>query len=281
MPIRRSPSPTWASPARRRWRSRAAAVDAPRLTSQNGQPPLLIAGADAGRSLTESAQETLRHIDDILGQNEKPLNTAITGIATFADMLGRNSQRVEGMLGGLEAMTGGAAKQVAPSYDLAAATDFPPPAKPISGQLVIPDPNALILFDSQKILTRSDAGTYASLANAQWADNLPKLVQARIVQSFENARQLKSVSRPLEQLNAQYRLEITIRSFQIALEPSPHALVDLTARLVSDKGDIAGARAFTATIAAKSAEAPDAVAALNQAFAQVAGEIVMWTSQAI
>ena len=261
---------------------KGGSIDAPRLTSQNGQPPLLIAGADAGRSLTELAQETLRHIDGILTQNEKPLNTAIAGIATFADMLGRNSQRVEGMLGGLEAMTGGgAAKQVAPSYDLAAATDFPPPAKPISGQLVIPDPNALILFDSQKILTRSDAGTYASLANAQWADNLPKLVQARIVQSFENARQLKSVSRPLEQLNAQYRLEITIRSFQIALEPSPHALVDLTARLVSDKGDIAGARAFTATIAAKSVEAGDAVAALNQAFAQVAGEIVMWTSQAI
>ena len=255
---------------------------APKLVGQNGQPPLIVAGADAGRSLTDSAQETLHQIDDILSENRKPLNTAITGIASFADMLGRNSQRVEGLIGGLETLTGsGASKQGPPIYDLSAANDFPPVEKAIKGQLVIPDPNALILFDSQKILTRTDAGTYASVNNAQWADNLPKLIQARIVQSFENARQLKSVSRPLDQLNAQYRLELTIRGFHVALEPSPHAVVDLTARLVSDKGDIASARIFTASAPAKSADAADAVAALNQAFLQVAGEIVVWATAAI
>ena len=79
---------------------------APRLTPQNGQPPMIVAGSDVGRSLTESAQQTLRHIDGILDQNAKPLNTAITGIAAFAEMLGRNSQRVEGLLGGLENLTG-------------------------------------------------------------------------------------------------------------------------------------------------------------------------------
>jgi ABC-type uncharacterized transport system auxiliary subunit len=74
--------------------------------------------------------------------------------------------------------------------------------------------------------------------------------------------------RPLEQLNAEYRLELSIRSFQITLQPSPKAVVDVTARLVSDKGAIAGARAFTASVAANSTEAADAVAALNEAFAK-------------
>jgi phospholipid/cholesterol/gamma-HCH transport system substrate-binding protein len=255
--------------------------DAPKLIGQNGQPPLIVAGADAGRSLTDSAQETIRQVDDILAENKKPLNTAITGIASFADMLGRNSQRVEGLIGGLENLTGASKKEGPPIYDLSAASDFPPVGKAIPGQLVVPDPNALILFDSQKILTRTDSGTYGSVENAQWADNLPKLVQARIVQSFENARQLKSVSRPLDQLNAQYRLEMTIRGFHIALEPSPHAVVDVTARLVTDKGDVASAHIFTASVPAKSGEAADAVAALNQAFSQVAGEIVVWTTAAI
>jgi len=255
---------------------------APRLTPKNGQPPLLIAGPEVGQTLTESAQQTLRRVDAILNDNAKPLHTAMTGIAAFADMLGRNSERVEGLIGGLEKLAGtGAAKQGPTIYDLAAATSFPPTEKTIKTQLVVPDPSALILFDSQKILIRSDVGTYANIDNVQWADNLPKLIQARLVQSFENAHQLGAVSRPLEQLTAEYRLEIAIRGFQVTAGPSPNAVVDLTARLVSDKGAIAASRAFSASIAAKSAAAPDAVAALNQAFSQVAGEIVIWTIGAI
>jgi phospholipid/cholesterol/gamma-HCH transport system substrate-binding protein len=261
---------------------KGGAAQAPRLTSENGHPAVLIAAPDAGRSLTESAQETLRRVDDILKQNAEPLHTAITGIATFADMLGRNSQRVEGLIGGLENLAGtGAPKQGPAIYDLAAATAFPQIAKTIKGHLVVPDPSAIILFDTQKILIRSGAGTYTNVNAAQWADNLPKLFQARIVQSFENAHQLSAVSRPLEQLTAEYRLELAIRSFQITLEPSPNAVVDVTARLVNDKGVVADARMFTASIPAKSTEAPDAVAALNQAFSQVAGEIVVWTVGAI
>jgi phospholipid/cholesterol/gamma-HCH transport system substrate-binding protein len=182
----------------------------------------------------------------------------------------------------LESLTGTGTPKPGPAiYDLASATTFPQIDKPIKAQLIVPDPNAIILFDSQKILLRNGEGTYTNINNAQWADNLPKLVQARIVQSFENARQLSAVSRPLDQLNAQYRLELTIRSFQLTLEPSPKAVVDVTARLVSDKGAIAGARVFTASIAAKSAEASDAVAALNEAFSKVAGEIVGWTAGTI
>ena len=255
---------------------------APRLMPKDGHPPLLVAGPGVGGTLTESAQETLHRVDAILNDNAKPLHTAVTGIAAFADMLGRNSERVEGLLGGLEKLAGtGAAKQGPVIYDLAAASGFPPAEKTIKAQLVVPDPSALILFDSQKILIRSDAGTYATIDNAQWADNLPKLIQARLVQSFENAHQLGAVSRPLEQLTAEYRLEIAVRGFQITAAASPNAMVDLTARLVSDKGAVAASRAFTASIAAKSAAAADAVAALNQAFAQVAGEIVVWTIGAI
>ena len=261
---------------------KGVSAQAPRLTSENGQPPLLIAGPDVGRSLSKSAQETLRHIDGVLNQNAKPLNVAITGIAAFADMLGRNSQRVEGLIGGLENLTGsGTPKQGPAIYDLAAASDFPQIEKTIKAQIVVPDPSAIILFDTQKILIRSGAGIYSNIDNAQWADNVPKLIQARLVQSFENAGQLNDVSRPLDQLNSAYRLELAIRGFQIILEPSPHAVVDLTARLVNDKGEVAAARIFTASIAAKSTAAADAVAAFNQAFAQVAGEIVVWTVGAI
>jgi phospholipid/cholesterol/gamma-HCH transport system substrate-binding protein len=255
---------------------RGGAPGAPKVTSENGKPPVLVAGAGVGRSLTESAQDTLHRLDTILDQNAKPLNTAITGISEFADMLGKNSKRVEGLIGGLETLTGSGAPKKGPAiYDLTAASDFPS-AAPLRAQVAVPDPNAIILFDSQKILLRSDAGTYTSIDNAQWADNLPKLVQARIVQSFENAHLLGEVGRPLEQLPAEYRLELGIRSFYLELQPSPKAVVAITARLVSDKG-VAGGKLFTATTAATSASAADAVAALNAAFTEVARQIVSWT----
>ena len=127
---------------------KGGSAQAPRLTPTNGHPPLLVAGPDVGRTLTESVQETLHRVDAILNDNAKPLHTAVTGVAAFADMLGRNSERVEGLLGGLEKLAGtGAAKQGPVIYDLAAASGFPPTEKTIKAQLVVPDPSALILFE--------------------------------------------------------------------------------------------------------------------------------------
>lgn len=251
---------------------------AARLTPQDGQPPLLLAGAGVGQNLSEAARETLRHLDEILTDNAKPLKTAIAGLSTFSDMLGRNSQRLEGVIGGLERLTGTGAAPPTPSvYDLAAPTAFPPSDKTIQAQLVVPDPSALLVFDTQKILIHSAAGTYTHVDNAQWADNLPKLMQAKIVQSFENAHQLRAVSRPIDQLEAAYRLELTIRRFQISPEPTPTAEVEFSARLVSDKGNVADARIFNVSVPTESMKAPDAVDALNAAFGKAAEQLVVWT----
>jgi phospholipid/cholesterol/gamma-HCH transport system substrate-binding protein len=251
---------------------------AARLRPQNQQPPVLVAGPGVGQNLTESARETLHQIDELIADNAKPLHTAIEGISTFADMLGRNSKRVEGMIGGLEKLTGGGPETKPPTvYDLAAATDFPAIKKTITAQMVVPDPATILVFDTQKILIRTNAGTYSNVEGGQWADNLPKLMQARIVQSFENAHQLRAVSRPIDQLESPYRLELGIRNFQISPEPTPTAVVEFSARLLDDKGKVAGARIFNVSAQAKSIQAGDAVGALNEAFSKAAKELVVWT----
>ncbi len=257
---------------------KGGAATAPRLTATNHQPPVLLAGQDVGQNLTESARGTLKHIDELIADNSKPLHTAIAGISTFADMLGRNSKRIEGMIGGLEKLTGGGADNKPPSvYDLDAAKEFPGLDKTISTQMVVPDPTAILAFDTQKILIRTADGTYSDVKGGQWADNLPKLMQARIVQSFENAHQLKAVSKPFDQIEGAYRLELGIRNFQITLEPKPTAVVEFSARLMDDKGSVTGARIFDVSMPAKSAQAADAVAALNMAFTKAANELVVWT----
>jgi phospholipid/cholesterol/gamma-HCH transport system substrate-binding protein len=221
----------------------------------------------------------LRHIDEVIAENRKSLNTAITGIGTFADMLGRNSDRIDEMLGGLEKLLGGGggSKNQPAVYDLTAAADFPKFDKKLEGQIAIPDPQAILVFDSQKVLVRLADGTHSNVENAQWADNLPKLMQAKIVQSFENADQLRSVSRRIDDLNANYRLAIEIRSFEVTLSPEPTAVVEFAARILSEDGKVTEAKMFKATAPAKSKEVGDAVPALNQAFAQAAKDLVVWT----
>jgi ABC-type uncharacterized transport system auxiliary subunit len=117
-------------------------------------------------------------------------------------MLGRNSERVEGLIGGLEKLAGVSNKETPSVYDLVAPTTFPPRAKEIKEQVTVLDTVATLVFDTQNILIRTASGTYSTVENAKWADNLPKLMQAKIVQSFENAQQLRAVSRPLDQLEA-------------------------------------------------------------------------------
>ena len=255
--------------------------DAPKLTSANG-PPLLIAKAGTGQPITESARETLNQIDKVISDNAKPLNTAINGIATFADMLSRNSPRIEGLLGGLEKLagTGDSAKKPVTTFDLVAPSEFPQ-IKDIAAQMTVPDLNATLVYDTQRVLIRSADGKYANVEGAEWADNLPKLVQAKIVQSFENAKQLKSVSRPIDQLEPEYRLELSIRGFQIVPDQASSAVVELAARLVNDKGEVKDARIFKATEPVQGKEPDQVAAALNKAFTKVAQELVEWTAGAL
>ncbi len=252
-------------------------ANAPALTATERGLPVLVAGPDVGQNLTEAARGTLHHIDTILSDNSKELHTAISGFSTFADMLGRNSKRLEGIIGGLEKLTGGGEKKPVAVFDLAAADKFPGLEKTITQRLVVPDPSSILTFDTQRILIRSAAGTYSPLEDAQWADNLPKLMQARILQSFENAHQLGAVSRAGDQSEGAYRLELGIRNFQLVPTPAPAARVEFSARILDDKGKVLGARMFDASAPAKSLQPADAVAALDQAFTKTTQELVVWT----
>lgn len=255
-------------------------ANAPKLPTA-GDAPMLVVKADSSRDLTESARVTLGQIDRVIADNSKGLNTAINGIATFADMLGRNSPRIEGLIGGLEKLagTGEAAKKPA-TFDLSAPSDFPQ-VKDIAAQMTVPDLQASLVYDTQRMLIRGADGKYSTVEGAEWADNLPKLIQTKVVQSFENAKQLKSVSKPIDDLQPEYRLELSIRGFQIVPAQTPSAVVELTARLVNDKGEIKGARIFKVTEPVQAVQADQAAAALNKAFGKVAQDLVAWTAGAI
>lgn len=149
------------------------------------------------------------------------------------------------------------------------------------GQLIVAEPTALAILDSERIVARPAPAQVAYLADAQWSDRLPKLLQARIVQTFENASRLRAVGRPGERLMADYQLVTDIRAFNISAVAGA-AEVEIAAKVVADRsGRIVAARVFRAVVPASATEGPAAVAAIDAAFGDVAIELVKWAARLV
>jgi phospholipid/cholesterol/gamma-HCH transport system substrate-binding protein len=257
----------------------------PLVSPSPAEPPLLVADPAAGQSMTEAARQALRRIDAVLVDNADPLKSAVANLNTFTGALARNSDRVDTILAGLEHMVGGGAAKaaIATYYDLTAPTSFPPIEKAGKSQLVVAEPTALAALDTQRIIVAPGAGEAVPVETAQWSDSIPKMLQARIVQGFENSKYIGAVARPMEGLAVDYQLVIDIRSFQIAPGPagSSMAQVEFSAKVVGDGGRIAGSRTFSAAVPAPDTHAAGAAAAIDKAFGNAATDLVVWAGTII
>jgi phospholipid/cholesterol/gamma-HCH transport system substrate-binding protein len=239
------------------------------------ESPLLVAAPDAGRDIMLAAREALRRLDSVLVENAEPLRDTIANLKSFTDALARNSDRVDSIAKGLERMVGGSDKAAVASFDLSAPADIPGVANVPSEQLVIPEPTATLLLDTRRILFKSGSDEAASFPDAQWADNLPKLIQSRLVQSFENAKYGR-VAGDIDDFDAKYKLLIDLRKIRLADTPAPTSEVEIGAKVMTD-GQIVAARVFRATAPANATGAPGAAAAIDAAFGTVVKEIIPWT----
>jgi phospholipid/cholesterol/gamma-HCH transport system substrate-binding protein len=249
----------------------------PLIASTDGSVPLLTAEKNAGQGMTQAARDALRHIDAVVTENSEPLKNLIANIDKFSGALARNTDRVDGILAGVERMTGGGPKSISRIYDLAVPRAIAGITKVPSGQLLVPEPTTLSLFDSDKILVRSRTNDKPVLENAQWPDLLPKTIQSRMIQAFEAAGYTGAIGRALEGTKSDQQLLIDIRSFQIVTDPTLAAEVELAAKLIGPEGQIVATKLFRATRPLSTLDAPVATKALSEAFEQIAGEIVAWT----
>jgi phospholipid/cholesterol/gamma-HCH transport system substrate-binding protein len=249
------------------------------LAAVNGEPAALVADAAAGQSMSQAAREVLRRMDQVLTENAQPLRSTIANLDTFSGALARNSDRLDGIVAGLERLTGGAAARArTQGYDLTVPAIPPGSATAAAAQLVIPDPTAVATLDTDRIQTRTADGATSAFADAQWSDTLSKLVQMKIIRAFEDANLLAGVGRPAEGLAGDFQLLLDIRTFQVQ---AASAVVELAGKVVDKDGRIVATRLFRATAPADAATAKAAAGALDQAFGRAAGELVLWTVRTI
>ncbi len=258
------------------------ALEGGQLVAASGSVPTLIAEAGAGQSMTQAARDALRRVDAVLAENSEPLKTTIANLQVFSEGLARNTGKLDGIVAGLERMTaGGASPARKITYDLRAASGFPsPPDRTLKSGLFIPEPTAVIKLDTQRFLFSSDK-EYPNFAEAMWADSIPKLLQAKLLESFENYDIAHAPLRSMDGVQADYQLLIDVRRFQITIDPEPVADIGLSARILNKNGKVLAARLFQDTQKLDKIEPAAVSAAFNEAFGRIARDMIAWTVKAL
>ncbi|CAN1545029.1 COG3218 ABC-type uncharacterized transport system, auxiliary component [Rhabdaerophilaceae bacterium] len=144
--------------------------------------------------------------------------------------------------------------------------------------LVVAEPSALQAIDTNRLMVMSSDGAVAYLPGVQWADRLPKLLQVRLIQTFENANRLTAVGRPGDRLLPAAQINSEIRRFGINAA-SGEAVIEISVKIVNDRtGSILFGRIFSQSIGGAGTEGASAAAALNLATQAVLRDIVVWVS---
>jgi phospholipid/cholesterol/gamma-HCH transport system substrate-binding protein len=252
-------------------------VQAP--SSKDGLPPLLIAAPNAGQTLTQSATHTLRSVDKVMSDNAEPLHAAIKNFSTFSEVLSRNSERIDGILAGLERMTGGAAgAPPLPIFSLSVPADAPSCPEEADLQLVVPEPGALTGISTNKIPVMGRFPDARAFDKGVLADTMPALVQAKVVESLENSRCFRSVTRNIDGLQSDLQLVLDIRNFSISSDPQPMAVLDVSAKVISNDGKNLGSTVIRESASLKNPNASEAAAALDFVFGKLIRQLTPWVA---
>jgi phospholipid/cholesterol/gamma-HCH transport system substrate-binding protein len=252
------------------------ALEGGTMLGKSGDVPTLIAEPGVGQGMTQAARDALRRVDSVLAENSGSLKDTISNFKVFSEGLARNTGKLDGIVAGLERMTGVTAPPPKITYDLRALPNQGPAGKTISVQLAIPEPTAVAMLETQRFLF-SPAQEHPGFAEALWADALPKLVQARLIESFENYDMAHAPSRVADPGQTDFQLLIDVRRFRIAVDSTPTAEIGLSARIVDKSGKVIAARLFESNQKFDKVEPPAAVAAFDEAFGRIAREMITWT----
>ncbi|MBB2755408.1 UNVERIFIED_ORG: cholesterol transport system auxiliary component [Rhizobium aethiopicum] len=166
------------------------------------------------------------------------------------------------------------------TYDLSAAVDGDGPAAK-SRQILIASPTALSALGSEQIVIRVSSSEIQYLSKAQWGDKLPRMVQSKLVEAFENSGKLGGVGMPGQGLAIDYQVVTDIRSFEIDASNGNQAVVEISAKILNDRNGSVRAQKVFRAMAPAGGDNAGFVKGLDRAFSTVASEIVNWTLRSI
>lgn len=168
------------------------------------------------------------------------------------------------------------------TYDLTAPQSFPSLSGRSNAQILVSVPTALKSLNSEMIVVRPGAGEITYLGDAQWSDRLPRMMQEKLIQTFENSARIRSVAKPGEGVVVDYNITTNIRGFELVDEASDYALVALSVKIIHDRsGRVRATKIFQAQVPLASIEPETGVAALDEALNVVLRDVLSWVVRVI
>ncbi len=168
-----------------------------------------------------------------------------------------------------------------PKNDTYELNGIPPVKGPSSRrrQIVVTDPAALKSLDGTNIVIRTSPSSIEYLARSQWNDNLPEIIQQKLIAAFVDSNRLGGVGQPGDGIAVDYLVSPTIRAFEIVTGTGGDtAVVEITVRIVNDRnGVVRATKTFQATAPVRGATNQDFIYALDEANGKVVHDIVVWT----
>lgn len=150
-----------------------------------------------------------------------------------------------------------------------------------SRQLLIADPTALKALDSENIVVRLSGSEMQYLAGSQWSDRLPRMVQSKLVEAFEDTGKLGGVGRPGQGLAIDYQVVTDIRAFEVDTTKNI-ANIEISVKLLNDKnGTVRAQEVFRSSARINGSGNANLVQGLDSAFAGATRDIVAWTLKSL
>ncbi len=181
----------------------------------------------------------------------------------------------------------GTLNRAAQPYDLYALTPkstFSSSLPRISQQIVLNEPTATAAVDTDQIVIQPTPLQVQYLPQARWVDRAPLIVQALLVESFENTGRVTAIGKSSVALRADYVIVTDVREFQAILprddtpDEALDVLVGINLKIVYDLDDaIIASKSFEEKVRSQSDAPADIVQSFDEALGDVMRDAVEWS----
>lgn len=158
----------------------------------------------------------------------------------------------------------------------------------IQKQVVVQEPTATAAVNTDQIAIQPTALQVQYLPQARWVDRAPLIVQALLVESFENSGKVAAVGRSTVGLRADYVIQPDLREFQglVVSETEDTKTVRVEVRMnikIIDEFEdkIIASDSFREYVVSASDQTPDLVEAFDIALGKTMRDAVEWSVRRI
>ncbi len=170
-------------------------------------------------------------------------------------------------------------------YDLSPKSTFDEGLPTVDWQLVVEEPIASRALDTDRITVKPSALEIGYLSGARWSDRAPRMIQTRLVESFENSGHIVAVGRQVIGLRGDYNLKSELREFQAEFfdgPDGPSVLVRMNFKIIEmPAANIIASTTFSRRVPLADRSVGSIIDAFDEALGGVMKRAVQWTLRTV